>query len=620
MPATLYQLPLFAALGASLVAARNEVAKFVLNIKACRLSRPAAEIMSFIPLTVVWWFVLHLGNERNWHGVTASKLPRPAAHWLPQSQVEGSLTPAEDVPIQAVSLSESFENLASPGPADRPNESFWRRWLRGLRLRSGGHKTPSGARDLESYTEAQGTGAASSGLGKTGEGLEEGAPSIASSSSLFSSRSSLSSEGSMAEAGAAGGEHQARWIDVNYPFFQHAMGTIHLRARRRIAKLLERRPDRRPVQSVEDIQFVAAFEECLPEDPFTIEPYSKKDHFSFSVRRGQLLGSGGNAVVYKVVDARTGKALAMKISRLKSERIGLYDPALFRESTVFGQLRSMAKRAAKRIRAIRMAFAQGGSAEQLLAEDFINIPLTLAGRVRGLSKFFLVGDEWIVFNSVGLYEVAAMDLLHFVSLHRQRLTRSMRENLTREMVIGLAKVHAYGMAHRDVKPENMLIHFTGQLSFADLDSALPFKTPEGKPTRLDCAPGSPGASVLYFAPEVAQCGANRQSLLLTPTLDAWPLGMCLYFLWCERSIYPRGNNMRAEELLSFISSLTARESLRLSFEGCHSMSPEIRSFIEGLLDPEAKKRLTPLDIVRISPFFSRRTHYSSIFRLLRPAS
>ncbi|PHJ15550.1 rhoptry kinase family protein rop32, partial [Cystoisospora suis] len=473
--------------------------RFVARPRAKLRNCPSAFFcqMSFVSVILVWWFILHLGSERNWNGVTAARLPRLAQ--APDIRLEGSLAPDRNVPAQAVSLSESSRSPASPGAGKWPRETLWRRMLHG-KWRPSRHRPPSGGHVRELENEVQETDEASLRLPAPRETLNVEELSTSSSSSL-------ASDGSTAvDAGAAGGEDHPRWIDVNYPFFQAAVETIDLDTRRTVAQLLRQSPRTQLTLSLEDMQFTSSLDQYLP-DPFIVEPYSKRGDFFFSFRREELLGIGGNAVIYKVREDTTGKELALKIFRVKSDRIGVRVPGGGAGKGVSPQLRRMGTRTARSLLAARKAFSKGGTPQELLVEDFITVPITPPGRVRGLPDVLTVAGGWVVFNAVGLLGVAETDLLHFVSRHQ--LTRSMRENLTREMVIGLAKVHAYGVAHRDVKPENMLIYSTGQLSFTDFDSALPFTTPEGVPTQIDCARRSPGGSDLYFAPEVAVCDTNR---------------------------------------------------------------------------------------------------------------
>lgn len=263
----------------------------------------------------------------------------------------------------------------------------------------------------------------------------------------------------------------------------------------------------------------------------------------------------------------------------------------------------------ERILKVRTAFARGGSAGQLLTEDFINAPIGPPARVKGLPDVFEVGGR-VMFNVLAVSRVAKASLIGLLA--RGLVGRWMRDNLSREMVLGMAKIHAYGLAHRDVKPENMLVSSTGQLSFTDFDTALPFKTSEGSPTVIHCPEKLPGGTLIYLAPELAGCFLNHGSRTVTPAGDAWALGMSLYVLWCDREIYPA--SVRGEDLVPFISGLTQKEHVQLSFRGCHSIPPELKHLIGGFLDPDPDTRLTPMEAVKNSAFFS------SKFRVSYPAA
>ena len=146
------------------------------------------------------------------------------------------------------------------------------------------------------------------------------------------------------------------------------------------------------------------------------------------------LGRGGMATVYLADDLRHGRQVAIKV--LQAELGVLLGPDRF-------------------VREIRVAAA--------LNHPHI-LPLYDSGRMPG------AGDE-------------AADLLFYVMPYvrggslRQRLARERQlpvdeaVGLVRQVALALDHAHAHGLIHRDVKPENILLH-EGEAMVTDFGIAL----------------------------------------------------------------------------------------------------------------------------------------------------
>ena len=84
---------------------------------------------------------------------------------------------------------------------------------------------------------------------------------------------------------------------------------------------------------------------------------------------------------------------------------------------------------------------------------------------------------------------------------------------------GLAHAHARGIAHRDVKPQNLLVGADGRVRVADFGIAL--ASGDERLTRTGAMLGTPG----YMAPEQA---LGRVPVTEAPRCDVWALGALLY--------------------------------------------------------------------------------------------
>lgn len=97
--------------------------------------------------------------------------------------------------------------------------------------------------------------------------------------------------------------------------------------------------------------------------------------------------------------------------------------------------------------------------------------------------------------------------------------------LVAQVAEGLAEVHACGLLHRDLKPQNVLLGDDGAPRLVDFGLAAPLASPA-----LEHRSGSPP----YMAPEQARGQAER----VGPRTDVFGLGAVLYFLLTGRPPFP----------------------------------------------------------------------------------
>jgi serine/threonine protein kinase len=100
------------------------------------------------------------------------------------------------------------------------------------------------------------------------------------------------------------------------------------------------------------------------------------------------------------------------------------------------------------------------------------------------------------------------------------LSVSQALNLTRQICAGVGHAHRAGIVHCDLKPQNILVTYEGQVKVADFGIARAFqdeeRTPQEEPE--DVVWGSPH----YIAPEQAM------GKLPTPATDVYSIGVMLY--------------------------------------------------------------------------------------------
>lgn len=161
-------------------------------------------------------------------------------------------------------------------------------------------------------------------------------------------------------------------------------------------------------------------------------------------------------------------------------------------------------------------------------------------------------------------------------LLKERGTISLLEALQvgRQVSAAIAELSERGLAHRDVKPANILIDQRAEVTLIDYDLVT---SREGPPlTEVGVVVGTP----VYMAPEVV-LGLERGD----PAGDLYSLGVTLYeALTGHRPV--EGEDLR--EILTGVARLA--EPCRLS-ERRPDLSPAVADLIESLTQPKPQRRL-----------------------------
>src|SRR5262245_56222400 len=117
-----------------------------------------------------------------------------------------------------------------------------------------------------------------------------------------------------------------------------------------------------------------------------------------------------------------------------------------------------------------------------------------------------------------------------------RMPEPLCRHVGREMAKGLEAVHAAGILHRDLRPENVLITKDHVVKVMDLGVARLVE----ESARLSQS-GVFVGSVAYAAPEQIREGGKN----IDQRVDLYALGMTLYEIACGRHPFPEGEIARA---------------------------------------------------------------------------
>ncbi|KAH7481812.1 Cyclin-dependent kinase 2 [Phytophthora ramorum] len=200
------------------------------------------------------------------------------------------------------------------------------------------------------------------------------------------------------------------------------------------------------------------------------------------IEKGGSIGEGTYGVVYKSLDLKTKKVVALKRIRLETEDDGIPSTAL-REISVLREL------------------------------EHPNI-VSLLDCLQEDGKLFLV------------FEFMDKDLKRHMEHKLGKLEPAQIKSFLYQLLKGLAFSHSRGIMHRDLKPQNLLVNATGELKIADFGLARAFSLPIKKYTHEV-------VTLWYRAPEIL-LGQEVYS----PPVDIWSVGVIFAEMVSKKPLFP----------------------------------------------------------------------------------
>uniref|UniRef100_A0ACD5ZTP0 Uncharacterized protein n=1 Tax=Avena sativa TaxID=4498 RepID=A0ACD5ZTP0_AVESA len=179
------------------------------------------------------------------------------------------------------------------------------------------------------------------------------------------------------------------------------------------------------------------------------------------------------------------------------------------------------------------------------------------------------------------------DLQSALAANRKGFPERTARRIFVQLASALAHCHARGVAHRDVKPQNILLDAAGGLKVSDFGLSAALVVPGSADALLLTACGTPA----YAAPEVL-----RRKAYDGAKADAWSCGVVLFVLLAGRLPFDDANIV---EMCS--------KALRREYELPPCVSQQARRLVHRLLDPNPATRMAIETLSSSHPWFVKRS-------------
>ncbi|RNF27098.1 putative protein kinase [Trypanosoma conorhini] len=176
------------------------------------------------------------------------------------------------------------------------------------------------------------------------------------------------------------------------------------------------------------------------------------------------------------------------------------------------------------------------------------------------------------------------------------------------LVDTIAFMHSKGCIHRDLKPQNLLFDFDGNLKITDF--GLSSRVAEAQPRK------TVAGTAMYMAPEIAEAvykrmsnSTDQQPLQYGQEVDTWSIGVVLYVMLTRMNPYVETMERRGtrdmDKTQKTLSLFNAVADAAWSWPTGWSGDPEICDIVNRALHRDASKRASLQELLH-HPVWNRR--------------
>ena len=172
------------------------------------------------------------------------------------------------------------------------------------------------------------------------------------------------------------------------------------------------------------------------------------------------------------------------------------------------------------------------------------------------------------------------DLLSYFEYHEYELPETKVCEIIHKLSMAVYYLHSYGIVHRDLKPENILM--TDLSASADI-RLLDFGLSKIVGNDEKCT--EPYGTLSFVAPEVLQGKPYDKSV------DLWSIGIITFLLLCGYLPFDDKHSERE------IARQTIQDPVPYETKIWSKLSPEAKTFVDGLLQKKPEKRYTIKEVL-----------------------
>ena len=172
------------------------------------------------------------------------------------------------------------------------------------------------------------------------------------------------------------------------------------------------------------------------------------------------------------------------------------------------------------------------------------------------------------------------DLLSYFEYHEYELPETKVCEIIHKLSMAVYYLHSYGIVHRDLKPENILM--TDLSASADI-RLLDFGLSKIVGNDEKCT--EPYGTLSFVAPEVLQGKPYDKSV------DLWSIGIITFLLLCGYLPFDDKHSERE------IARQTIQDPVPYESKIWSKLSPEAKTFVDGLLQKKPEKRYTIKEVL-----------------------